>query len=197
MNSLDWLTDISSWHGHINFAFDLVANVKPNILVELGTHKGDSYFAFCNAVLENNLNTKCFAVDTWLGDNHSGKYGEDVFKHVSEYNRKFTFSKLLRMTFDEAKYLFDDNSIDVLHIDGFHTYEAVSHDFYNWLPKVNENGVILLHDIEVRRDDFGVYKLWSELKEKFEYTFEFKHSFGLGVIFLKHCDFFEKLKNKL
>ncbi len=194
MNQLNWLTDINSWHGHIQFAYYLVEKTKPKVFVELGTHKGDSYFTFCNAVQKNNLDTKCYAVDTWLGDKHAGFYPEEVYNYVVEFNKRYPFSTLLRMTFDEAKNLFDDESIDILHIDGCHVYEEVKHDFYNWLPKVNKTGIILLHDIEVIKDDFGVYKLWAELKTEFVNTFEFKHSYGLGIIFLSDCELYRELQ---
>jgi hypothetical protein len=43
--------------------------------------------------------------------------------------------------------------------------------------------VILLHDIHVRRNSFGVFKYWKEVKEKFK-TMEFVGSHGLGIVFL-------------
>jgi hypothetical protein len=78
---------------------------------------------------------------------------------------------------------FSDFSIDLLHIDGFHSYESVRSDFESWLPKMQSNGIVLLHDIHVRRNSFGVHKFWNEVKSKFE-TIEFVGSHGLGVVFL-------------
>jgi len=91
------------------------------------------------------------------------------------------FSYLLRTSFDQALNSFEDQTISLLHIDGLHTYEAVSHDFYSWYPKVRPGGVILLHDIATRHNDFGVWRLWDDLQRDFP-TFAFHHGYGLGVL---------------
>lgn len=181
------LTPPFSWVGHIPFAMKLIHILNPDVLVELGTHTGNSYFAFCESVKTNALVTKCFAVDTWEGDEHSEKYDENVFTSVKVFNDSHYqgFSTLLRKTFDEALADFSDHSIELLHIDGFHSYEAVKHDFETWLPKVSRNGVILFHDITVKERGFGVHKFWQELKETYPFTAEFHHSHGLGVLFME------------
>lgn len=69
---------ISAWYGHVPFAHWIIGAAKPRLLVELGTHNGVSYSAFCEAVVRCGLDTRCYAVDTWKGDHHSGHYGEEV-----------------------------------------------------------------------------------------------------------------------
>ncbi len=183
------------WAGHKFFAYDLILNYRLQTVVELGTHKGTSFFSFCQGIKDNGLSAKLFAIDTWRGDSHAGQYDDEVLNQVKKIIETYysnTETELLQMTFDEAVLKFEDNSIDLLHIDGYHTYEAVKHDFTTWFNKVAYNGIILFHDIEVSEKDFGVYKFWEELKQKFV-TIEFHHSYGLGVLF-KNPQFGNELK---
>jgi hypothetical protein len=188
-----WLTEIrhylpSAWIGHAPFMKFLIRELKPKVFVELGTHNGFSYFVGCQSIQELNLQTKTFAVDHWLGDSHAGKFNESVYQLVSKVNNEYSnFSTLLKMTFSEARAHFENHTVDLLHIDGYHTYEAVKEDFETWLPKVAKNGVIILHDIHVRHADFGVFRFWEEIKKEYE-TIEFVGTYGLGVIFLGNSE---------
>ncbi|TFE27176.1 class I SAM-dependent methyltransferase [Cohnella luojiensis] len=187
--------DTGGWSGHRRFAYDLVRFMKPRTFVELGTAAGTSFFSICEAVKDGGLGTKCFAVDTWKGDPHTGYYGDHIYQGVSDHvNREFQgITTLIISTFDEALDKFTDESVDLLHIDGYHTYDAVSHDYTTWLPKLAPNGVILFHDIALRGGDVGVYRLWDDLKSVFPYI-EFDHSFGLGVLFPKgHMEAFTEI----
>jgi glycosyltransferase involved in cell wall biosynthesis len=179
----DHLHAQSAWNQHIPFAFWLIQAHAPSIFVELGTFRGTSYFSFCQAVAALRLPTRCFAVDTWQGDAHTGFYDESVFNRVNACNElKYAgFSRLVRSNFDEALPHFLDGSIDLLHIDGLHTYDACRHDFEAWLPKLSRRAIVLFHDTNVRERGFGVYRLWAELVERYPH-FEFVHEHGLGVL---------------
>ena len=180
----------SAWIGHIPFAAWLIKETVPKLFVELGTHWGHSYFSFCQAIDEANISTKCYAVDTWKGDGHTGYYGEDVFEWVDAHNKEHyaRFSRLLRMSFDEAIVYFSDRSIDLLHIDGMHTYEAVKHDFQTWLPKLAPGAKVLIHDTNVREYGFGVWKFWEEIQVQYPLNLDFTHSHGLGVLQLNDAE---------
>jgi O-antigen biosynthesis protein len=187
LDPLFWLAArcdvVSAWYGHVPFAHWIVAATKPRMLVELGTHNGVSYSAFCEAVVRSGLHTRCYAIDTWLGDDQAGHYGEEVYLDFRRFHdeRYGAFSELLRCTFDEALPYIPDGSVDLLHMDGLHTYEAVKHDFESWRPKLSQSAVVLFHDTNVREREFGVWRLWEELQTQFP-SFEFLHGHGLGVL---------------
>lgn len=183
LTSPEKLTRPYSWCGHIPFAFWLMDETKPETFVELGTHTGNSYFSVCQAAKAFSPKTRCYAVDTWQGDEHAGFYEGTIFENVSQYNESHFsgFSTLMRSTFDEALESFEDGKVDVLHIDGLHTYEAVKHDFDTWLPKLSDRGVILFHDTQIRDRGFGVWQLWEQLSKTYP-SIEFEHSCGLGVL---------------
>jgi len=175
----------AGWSGHRYFAYDLFTNLKPGLVVELGSYVGTSFFSFCQAVKDSNLSTSLFAVDTWKGDKHIDFYGDEVWELFNKIKNRYykeLNTNILKTTFDQAVLSFEDDSIDILHIDGEHTYNVVKHDFDTWKSKVKNEGIILFHDTHEKRKDFGVYKLWEELKEEYN-TIEFVHSHGLGVLF--------------
>jgi hypothetical protein len=173
----------SRWTGHIPFAFWSIAAFRPSVLVELGTMAGDSYLAFCQAIEALSLSTRAHAVDHGKGDKQAGVYGDQVYEDLKRYHdeRYGRFSRLHRMDFEEALTLFPDGSIDLLHIDGCHRYEAVRRDFFHWLPKLSPRAVVLLHDVTEWQSGFGVWRLWNELKTAYP-SFLFPHAHGLGVL---------------
>lgn len=174
------------WNGHRYFAYDLVRFLEPERIVELGTYIGTSFFCFCQAIKDGGLKTECTAVDTWAGDEHTGPYDSAVYDAVRETITRYyapVNARLVRSLFADALPSFEDNSIDLLHIDGLHTYEAVREDFTSWYPKLAENGVVLFHDI-ADSCGYGSVEFWHELLEKHP-GFSFQHSWGLGVLFPK------------
>jgi hypothetical protein len=177
------LVDPPSWVPHIPFAFWLVDALRPRTVVELGTQTGVSYSAFAQAVQILGLDAATYAVDTWKGDHQAGFYSEDVFEAwASFHDHHFSaFSRLVRSTFDESLTKFPDGSVDLLHIDGLHTYEAVRHDFESWVPKLSNRAVVLMHDTNVREADFGVWRFWTEVASQYP-SFSFLHGHGLGVV---------------
>ncbi len=176
---------LSAWLEHGPFAYWLMSQLRPKTVVELGTHNGFSFLTFCQAASAIDLDTKIFAVDTWMGDEHAGFYSNDVFDALEiELRTNYPgIGVLLRSTFAEARPQFSAGSIDLLHIDGRHRYEDVREDFLMWMDALSDRGVVLFHDTCVQTSDFGVWRFWSELRREYP-CFEFFHGNGLGVMIL-------------
>ncbi len=180
------------WNGHRLFAYDLVRFLNPELYVELGTYWGNSFFSICQAVKDHNLGTRCVAIDTWDGDLHTGSYETKVFDTVHEIISTYFNDldvELIRSLFSQAVTQFSDESIDLLHLDGLHTYEAVCEDFQTWLPKLSKNGVVLFHDI-ADSCDYGSVKYWQEISSEYP-SLDFQHSWGLGILFPKEPYYFD------
>jgi predicted O-methyltransferase YrrM len=186
-DSIDVKLNITPWSTNRRFAYDLVRNVQPKTIVELGSHYGCSLFAFAQAAKDAKLKVTINGVDTWQGDEQAGFYGEEIIEGVKKIQKqKFKSQKinLIRKKFIEALSDFEDGSIDLIHIDGLHTYDAVKEDFDTWLPKLAKDGVMLFHDItgEAAKKKYGSVKHWKEVSAKYP-SLQLNHNWGLGILF--------------
>ena len=160
-----------TWRDHRLFADWLIRRKEPETVVDLGVDYGYSTFCFALPGIGH-----VYGIDSFEGDEHAGvkKTYDFVLKKKDEL-------ELDNVTF--IKGFFDDvvktwnKQIDILHIDGLHTYEAVKNDFEKWTPFLKENGVILMHDTMV--EGFGVKDFFKEITLP---KTNFKHCNGLGVV---------------
>jgi glycosyltransferase involved in cell wall biosynthesis len=173
----------SDWYVHLPFAAWIVPACRPRVLVELGTHAGVAYAGLCDAVLRHGLPTRCFAVDTWRGEQHADDYAEAVFVDFRDFHDRHYagFSTILRTPFDEARLQMSPGSVDLLHIDGPLDYDAARRNLEAWRPLLSDRSVVLIDKTQVRSGNAGVWRLWDELRQQFP-GFEFLHGRGLGVL---------------
>lgn len=185
----DWVEKIeSAWKGHRKFAEWLVKEINPKCIVELGVDYGYSTFVFANAL--KGTNGIMNGIDWFKGDSHASS--RDTYKSIKENITKHNVKNIniIKGDFFEISKKWDKN-IDVLHIDGYHTYDAVKSDYDNW-NKYVKNGIILFHDTSMRTKGFGVYKFFRELKGG--HKLYFTHSKGLGI-FSKNNELIKKIKD--
>jgi len=189
---MDWIDNIvSAWTGHRQFAEFLVEKKNPDVIVELGVDYGYSTFVFANA-LQNKTGSgfgcgsrsaygcgtaTMYGIDLFGGDMHTGYRNtyKSVMDNIAEHN--LTQVKIIKGEFSEVAKTWT-LPIDVLHIDGLHTFDAVKTDYETWSPFVKDDGIILFHDVAAfpdignffRNVDGGWHKLY------------FLHSAGLGIL---------------
>jgi hypothetical protein len=168
---------------HLPFGAWLIAALRPRLVVELGVHIGVSFCTFAEEMQRQGIEGRCIGVDTFAGDSQAGNYDGGVLAALRAHHdpRYGGFSTLRQATFDSAAAEVADGSVDLLHIDGLHTYEAVRHDFETWQRKLSPRAIVLFHDTQVREGDFGVWRFWAEVSDG-RPSFEFLHGFGLGVL---------------
>ena len=175
---------LSAWDGHFDFAQWLVFELQPKTIVELGVDYGFSTLTFALPNIGHVYGIDCF-------DGSETAYGRtDTETHVRSKIQELQLENvtLIKSYFDAAAADWHI-PIDILHIDGTHTYEAVKNDFETWSRFVPDNGVILMHDTEV--ENFGVKDFYPEIPFP---KANFLHSAGLGVV-SKNPDLIEKIKN--
>lgn len=173
----------SFWHGHVPFAHFLVARIRPRLIVEFGVEHGDSLFAFADALQWNKVaEARVVGCDSWSGDIHVGDQQNWIFERVRQLaGAHQTPIDLRRMTTLECAPTFEDESVDLLHIDASHDYDSVRADYESMLPKLADGGIVLFHDVAAFAPDFGAWRLWGELSRQHPHLC-FTHSAGLGVL---------------
>ena len=107
---------------------------KFNNFVEVGANRGGSFFIYTTLLVTP------FKHATGIDIEYYPEHTPTV-----DYLKKFYDAEILVKHGDIALNKID-NTIDLLHIDGWHSFDAVQSDFNRWYPKVIKGGVILLHD---------------------------------------------------
>ena len=121
---------------------------------ELGVSKGDNF----KSLLEMNSKLGLYGIDSFESEgNELEKYDEGLYEGRTQKNAienakniESKFPNRARMIFertDEACKHIPDGHLDFVFIDADHTYEGVKRDIELWEPKVQENGLIMGHDL--------------------------------------------------
>ena len=71
---------------------------------------------------------------------------KDAEERLRDYHGRFAFWEQPRV---EAAASVQDNVLDLVFIDGLHTYKGVWDDIREWMPKVRAGGILVGHDYYV------------------------------------------------
>jgi predicted O-methyltransferase YrrM len=89
-------------------------------------------------------------------------------------------------TMERIRQLLGGRRLDLLFIDGDHSYQGAKTDFELYSPLVSPEGVVAFHDIAPGPSSGGVPQLWQELKQTrlaTEFVADWKQGgFGIGMI---------------
>ena len=108
---------------------------KKNVGIELGVAAG----SFSQKMVSSGKFHKVFGVDTY----------DDYYHHVEEYREALRTIgllenySLLRMSFEDARALFDEDTFDFIYVDGFaHTGQEGGKTLTDWWPTLKVGGVL-------------------------------------------------------
>ncbi len=182
---------MTAWGGHRRFAEWLVFNLKPRVIVDLGVDWGFSTFTFGIPRIG-----EVYGIDNF--SEYLPQHGESPdkkYNYVMDKRKKLLLEDnvhIIRDSFSNVAKTWD-KKIDILHIDGNHSYESVKEDFETWSKFVSDDGVILMHDTCVldKPETFGVNKFFNEIDLP---KINFTHTYGLGVV-SKNKNLIEKIQN--
>ena len=151
--------DVGSSLHYYRFLHALAKEVKPDLMVELGTWKGTS--AACLA--DGNPAGRVVTIE--------------LFPRVLEEEvKRLNIEHLIMDSMDDS---FDLRNVDILFIDTEHDGLRPRAEYDFWLPRMSKNNIILLDDINLN-DEMRAF--WAELAtpgEKIELPIHGEAGFGL------------------
>lgn len=134
-------------YAHLKRRDDVVTLVKSGgIGVELGVAEG----AFSERILNRNVLSYLYSIDMYAGDRkHDTEQYIRALKRLDPFRDR---NSVLRMRFDEAVRMFDDEYFDFIYIDGYaHTGQEGGQTLRDWFPKLKKGGVFSGDDYSEKR----------------------------------------------
>jgi len=165
-NRFFWMIQLPS---EIKWLLNQVEQVKPRVVVEIGTRMGGTLFLFTKI---SSQDSTIVSID--FPDGHGGGYR----KSREGFYRSFAQSRqqihLLKAdshsphTLSELKSILKGQRIDFLFLDGDHSYEGVKKDYEMYSPLVRTGGLVAFHDNKPTESNTwsGVIPFWKEMREK-------------------------------
>ena len=117
---------------------------KISKIVEIGSYLGASSSFLACAAKEKNHTVYC--IDTWKSEGMSEGERDTFNEFCRNIEQLKKYVRIFRGKSVDIANTFD-KKIDLLFIDGDHSYGAVKADAVNWIPKVKEGGIVIFHDI--------------------------------------------------
>jgi hypothetical protein len=123
----------------------ILSGVNNGVFVEIGTYLGD----FADRVLSISKTSRLYCVDPYTG---YSDYSDTINNHIGDEIYNNTYNRLKSKYGDRVQFIRQfsvdaigmiPNNIDLLHIDGNHSYKFVRRDLEMYFPKVRANGFIL------------------------------------------------------
>jgi len=170
----------------IKALLEFMAPRAPKTILEIGTCGGGTLYLF-NTVFNPDL---IISVDLPSGPFGGGYSEQRIALYESWGNVKLIRDDSHKPeTYIKVKELLSDRKLDMLFIDGDHTYDGVKEDFRMYKEFVKKEGVIVFHDINDHAGtECQVKNFWKELRathDSMEIIIDPEQlGAGIGLIFI-------------
>lgn len=157
--------------------YGLVRSMKPEVCVEIGSARGKSTCAIASGLKENGRG-KLYAIDPHMPTDWNDYYSVDTFDILRRNISTLGLTnqvEIIRSLSDEASRDWA-HVIDLIFIDGDHSYEGVKRDWDMFVKHVSRFGVVVFHDTmwDIRpnpeltrtRPNIGVPRFVDELRRQ-------------------------------
>jgi predicted O-methyltransferase YrrM len=153
----------------------LVEEHAPRRLLEIGTCAGGTLYCLCRLAQPD---ATIVSIDKPMG-RFGGGYTEEraeemqkLFPRERQELHLLQADSQLPETLERLKGILGDEQLDLLFIDGDHTYEGVKSDFEMYSPLVAKDGMIVFHDILDHPPGRGceVATFWNEIRDDYRYV---------------------------
>lgn len=170
---------------------DIIVSCPPKWILEIGTSNGGTLFLWSRIAVQN---ARLISVDLPLGCYGGGypAWKRFFYRSFARDNQEIVLIRAdshAPATQEMISAILQENKLDLLFIDGDHSYEGVTKDFAMYEPFVKDGGMIVFHDIvpNHREAGYGVARYWNEMKHRYRHL-EFiedpnQQGAGLGIIF--------------
>ena len=151
--------DLRGWNGDAPIFKRMVEQVRPKVIVEVGSWKGQSTVSLAKACKELGLDTKIYCVDTWLGAiefyTHQTEERDLMKKHgYPQVYYQFISNLYHEGVIDMVETIPLPSNVahvvvpqaDLIYIDASHEYQDVADDIENFSKKLNDGGIMFGDD---------------------------------------------------
>lgn len=142
---------------------DLIQKYEIETFVEIGVLKGENAYH----ILKENPKLFYFGIDPFECSEDLPDYDHD-YNFIIAFNvfNRYENATLIKEYSHEAVKHFHNTRIDMVFIDGDHSYEAVSQDIKTWKPFIKSEGILSGHDYSFHPSKKGVvYAVNENIKE--------------------------------
>lgn len=156
---------VPGWNSYNEIFGILVQMSQPKIIIEVGSWLGASAINMFYQTKKNNLDTKIYCVDTWLGatefwtdsndtsdrdlklKNGFPQVYFDFLENVVSHNAEQSIVPIPNTSFIGAKILKYKNVMaDLIYVDGSHEYEDVKQDIISYMDLLRPGGFMFGDD---------------------------------------------------